>query len=79
MCESSHDPLVALWRTAGRPLNWRVWQPLSTAEQARVRFVLMTELCLYAGESAACPAWIWTHVHREVLELKAASGKGQGT
>jgi hypothetical protein len=70
----STDPLVQLWQNAGRPLKWRPWQSLSRPEQARLRWLLMTELRLFDLHIDRIGAFHWRHCHRELLELKAASG-----
>jgi hypothetical protein len=68
------DPLVTLWRDTSRPLNWRPWQSLSDAEQARLRWLIMDEMCRCDTHHDACPPWWWTHSHHQLLELKAACG-----
>ena len=64
------DPLAALWRDTARPLNWRPWLGLNAAEMARLRCALIYDLQALARR----PRWHWGHTHRELLELKAASG-----
>jgi hypothetical protein len=67
------DPLVTLWRQPGRPLNWQAWVSLADAASACLRYLLMEELrTLDATPGGA--GWAWTHTHRELLEIKAASG-----
>lgn len=67
------DPLVTLWQDSGRPLHWRAWRGLTPAEQARLRWLLSAELWQL---DQRCPttSWAWRQTHRELLELKAASG-----
>jgi hypothetical protein len=67
------DPLVTLWRDTARPLNWRPWRALSPAEQARLRYLLVLEL--WMCDHRPDPTFWWGHTHRQLLELKAASGK----
>jgi hypothetical protein len=64
------DPLVALWRDTGRPLAWRTWLGLSPTELAWLRALLIEELRRLDG-------WQWQHAHRELLEVKAATGYGR--
>jgi hypothetical protein len=72
------DPLVTLWRTQTRPLNWRIWQSLSDVAQARLRWQLMVELRLFTRDDLGLiPAFWREHAHRELLELKAACGQGR--
>lgn len=71
------DPLVALWRDTRRPLNWRPWQALSTGAQARLRFLLILELWM-CDHRPDIGFW-WRHTHRQLLELKAASGHDTGS
>jgi hypothetical protein len=51
-----------------RPLDPTVWQSLSPAEQARLRFSLMRGLAWTSWDKR--PAWWWTADHRTLLELK---------
>lgn len=66
------DPLVTLWRDTRRPLHWRPWRYLSAAEQARLRYLLVLELWM-CEHRPDLTVW-WRHTHRQLLELKAASG-----
>lgn len=66
------DPLVALWGATSRPLNWRRWQQLTDAEQARMRWLLMDELQWI--EIAWPHTCHWRQTHRQLLEVKAAAG-----
>jgi hypothetical protein len=70
------NPLVVLWQDTTRPLNWRAWQHLAAPASARLRFLLTSELqrLELAGVGQA---WPWTHTHRQLLEVKAASGQAR--
>ena len=65
------DFLVTLWRQTTRSLNWRTWQSLSDAAQARLRWQLMVELRVFG----LIPPFWREHAHRELLELKTACGQ----
>jgi hypothetical protein len=68
------DPLVSLWRISSRPLNWRGWQALNDQELARMRSLLMRELQALDQEGHG-HTFGWRHTHRELLEIKTASGR----
>jgi hypothetical protein len=73
----TRDPLVALWHETRRPLNWRAWQGLSAAELARLCYLLTYDLQALEGAGHG-QSWAWAHTHRELMELKAASGQARG-
>lgn len=68
------DALVMLWRATRRPLNWWAWRRLHRQDQAELRYALIRQLQIV--DSEILPAFWWRHTHRELLELKAASGHG---
>lgn len=68
------DPLVALWRQPGRPLNWRPWTHLTEAKLARMRFLLIEEM-RDLDHIPGGALWPWDHTHRQLLEIKMATGR----
>lgn len=72
----AHDPLVALWERAARPLNWRPWHGLCETALARLRATLIAELASLDQEPGN--GWPWRHAHRELLDIKAATGHRRG-
>jgi hypothetical protein len=70
----TQDPLVHDWRGTLRPLNWQAWQGVSAAERARMRCRLMEDLRYFDSLLPHRPSFWWVHTHRELLEIKAATG-----
>jgi hypothetical protein len=60
-----------------RPLDWRHWLPLLADEQARLRWCLMDDLRDIDGRPDRHGAYHWRQTHRQLLELKAASGHNE--